>query len=50
MHVAAPEEARQLQAVVAPRFDIAEWLYAELSPAPGVHTGPGMVGVGFFAV
>lgn len=50
MHVAAPEEAARLRAVVEPRFDCREVLVAELSPALGVHTGPGMVGVGFFPV
>jgi DegV family protein with EDD domain len=50
MHVAAPEEAAKLQEVVEPRFDCREVLVAELSPALGVHTGPGLVGVAFFPV
>ncbi|HIQ05937.1 MAG TPA: DegV family protein, partial [Anaerolineae bacterium] len=48
MHTAAPEEAGKLQAIIEPRFDCHEALVSELSPALGVHTGPGMVGVGFF--
>lgn len=50
MHVAAPEEAERLRALVEPRFDCQEVLISELSPALGVHTGPGMVGVSFFPV
>jgi DegV family protein with EDD domain len=50
MHVAAPEEAERLRALVEPRFDCREILISELSPALGVHTGPGMVGVSFFPV
>ncbi len=48
MHVAAPGEAEEIRKVVEPRFDVVESLTAELCPALGVHTGPGMVGVSFF--
>ncbi|RLC79604.1 MAG: DegV family protein [Chloroflexi bacterium] len=47
-HVAAPEEASKLQAMVEEAFDCREMLIAELSPALGVHTGPGTVGVCFY--
>ncbi len=49
-HVAAPEEARRLLAMVGEKFICVEEIVSELSPALGVHTGPGMVGVNFFPV
>jgi len=48
VHAAALEEAEKLRRMVEPNFDCRESLIAELSPALGVHTGPGTVGVGFF--
>jgi len=50
VHAAALEEAEKLRAIVEPRFSCQEVLIAELSPALGVHTGPGTVGVCFFPV
>jgi DegV family protein with EDD domain len=47
-HVAAPEQAELLLEMVERTFDCRESLISELSPALGVHTGPGMVGVNFF--
>lgn len=47
-HVAALQEAERLRDLVGQRFDCAETLIAELSPALGVHTGPGTVGVCFY--
>jgi fatty acid-binding protein DegV len=47
-HVAAVEQARLLLEMVEKAFDCREKLISELSPALGVHTGPGMVGVNFF--
>jgi DegV family protein with EDD domain len=47
-HAAAPEEAERLRDLVTGHFDCAETLIAELSPALGVHTGPGTVGVCFY--
>jgi len=46
-HVAALVEAEKLRAMVAERVRCQELLIAELSPALGVHTGPGTVGVCF---
>ena len=48
VHAAALEEAEKLRRLVEPQFDCQESLFTELSPALGVHTGPGTVGVGFF--
>jgi DegV family protein with EDD domain len=50
VHAAALEEAKKLKALVEQRLTPLESLIAELSPALGVHTGPGTVGVCFFPV
>ncbi|MGQ9585159.1 MAG: DegV family protein [Anaerolineae bacterium] len=50
MHVAAPEEAEKVRAVVEPRFECVEMLTTQLNPALGVHTGPGMVGLAYYPV
>ena len=49
-HTAAPEQGKLLLEMVERAFDCRETLISELSPALGVHTGPGMVGVNFFPV
>jgi DegV family protein with EDD domain len=49
-HTAAPEQGKLLLEMVEQAFDCREKLISELSPALGVHTGPGMVGVNFFPV
>jgi DegV family protein with EDD domain len=50
MHVAAHEQAQQLRAMVESRFDCIEVIVSQLSPALGVHTGPGLTGVSYFPV
>ncbi len=45
LHAAALEEVRKLRAMLEERLNPVETLVAELSPALGVHTGPGTVGV-----
>ena len=50
VHAAAREEAEKLKEVVEERLTCIESLVAELSPALGVHTGPGTVGVCYFPV
>ena len=50
VHAAAPEEAEKLRAMVEERLTCVEALMAELSPALGVHTGPGTAGVCYFPV
>jgi DegV family protein with EDD domain len=47
-HVAAREQAERLLDMAQGAFDCRETLISELSPALGVHTGPGMVGVNFY--
>jgi DegV family protein with EDD domain len=49
-HVAVPDRAELLLELVKQAFDCRETLISELSPALGVHTGPGLVGVNFFPV
>jgi DegV family protein with EDD domain len=49
-HVAAAEQAQILLGMIQQAFDCRETLISQLSPALGVHTGPGMVGVNFFPV
>lgn len=44
-HVAAEEEAKQLQEMVAEVVTPVETLFCELSPALAVHSGPGTVGL-----
>jgi DegV family protein with EDD domain len=50
VHAAAAEEAEELKRMVESRLTCVESLVAELSPALGVHTGPGTAGVCFFPV
>ena len=45
MHAAAEEEAFKLKGMVDERLTSAESLVAELSPALGVHSGPGTAGL-----
>lgn len=45
LHAAAMEEVRKLRGLIEERLNPVETLVAELSPALGVHTGPGTVGV-----
>jgi DegV family protein with EDD domain len=47
-HNAAPEGADLFREMVTDQFDCQEVLMSQLSPALGVHTGPGMIGVHFF--
>jgi DegV family protein with EDD domain len=50
VHAAAYEEIEKLRAMVEERLDCVETLVAELSPALGVHTGPGTAGFCYFPV
>jgi len=50
VHATALAEAKKLRAMVEERLTCAEVLRAELSPALGVHTGPGTAGVCYFPV
>ena len=50
VHAAALEEVQQIKDMVEARLDVVESLFAELSPALGVHTGPGTAGVCYYPV
>jgi len=48
IHATAEEEALQLKQELEARFPGQESYLCELSPALGVHTGPGLVGAAFY--
>jgi DegV family protein with EDD domain len=50
VHAAACEEAEKLKEMVEQRVEVVESLITELSPALGVHSGPGTVGFCFYTV
>ncbi|MBN2045331.1 MAG: DegV family protein [Anaerolineales bacterium] len=50
VHAAARQEAEKLKAMVEERVEVVESLICELSPALGVHSGPGTVGFCFYPV
>ncbi len=47
-HADELEEAKKLAAEIESRFNCAEMLITEFSPVMGVHTGPGLLAVGFY--
>ena len=50
VHAAAREEAEKLKVMVEDRLTCVESLICELTPALGVHTGPGTAGFCYFPV
>lgn len=50
VHAAALEEAEKIKSMMDKRLDAVETIIAELSPALGVHTGPGTAGVCYYPV
>ena len=50
VHAAAQEEAEKIRNLVEGRLECVESIVAELSPALGVHTGPGTAGLCYFPV
>jgi DegV family protein with EDD domain len=50
LHAAARPDAEQIRKMVEERMQVVESFFAELSPALGVHTGPGTAGVCYFPV
>jgi DegV family protein with EDD domain len=50
VHAAALEEAEKIQDLVEARLTTVETIFAELSPALGVHTGPGTAGLCYYPV
>jgi DegV family protein with EDD domain len=49
MHAAAPDEADALRAEVESRLKPKELYVTNLTPVVGTHTGPGLVGIAYFA-
>jgi DegV family protein with EDD domain len=49
LHADAPDEAEELRQTVEAGFDCAELYVTEFTPVMGVHAGPGVLGVAFFA-
>jgi DegV family protein with EDD domain len=45
MHVAARDEVEVFRPLLEERYSVIEWVVAQLSPALGVHSGPGTVGI-----
>jgi DegV family protein with EDD domain len=45
MHVAAPDEVENFRHLLESQYSVMEWVVAQLSPALGVHSGPGTVGI-----
>ncbi len=50
VHAAAREEAEKIKMMMESRLTCVESIRAELSPALGVHTGPGTAGICYFPV
>jgi len=50
VHAAALEEVEKIRTIVEERFTVVESIITELSPALGVHTGPGTAGVCYFPI
>lgn len=48
VHAAAIEEAQKLKSIVEKRINVAESIFSQFSPALGVHTGPGTVGLCYY--
>jgi DegV family protein with EDD domain len=49
LHAAVPEDAAELRGEVERRFECSELYVTELTPIMGAHTGPGVLGVAFYA-
>jgi len=49
LHADAQEEAERLRQTIADQFDCDELYVTELTPVMGAHTGPGVLGVAFYA-
>lgn len=49
LHANALPEAKTIEAEIRARFDVAESFFSEVGPVIGTHTGPGCVGLAFYA-
>lgn len=48
VHAARPDEAETLRAKVLSRFEPTEFYLTDLTPALGIHAGPGTLGLGWY--
>ncbi len=48
-HAGVPEEGEKLKAQIASQFNCVELYLTEFTPLMGVHTGPGLLGISFYA-
>jgi DegV family protein with EDD domain len=48
-HADAPDEAEELRQSIARQFDCIELYVTEMTPVMGAHTGPGVLGLAFYA-
>ncbi len=48
-HGDAPEEAQRVREEIESRFNSVEFYITEFTPVMGAHTGPGVIGVAFYA-
>ena len=49
MHADALDRAKEMEAEISRRFNCVELFITEFTPVMGVHTGPGVIGVSFYA-
>jgi len=49
LHANALPEAEAIESEIRSRFDVVESFFSEVGPVIGTHTGPGLVGLAFYA-
>lgn len=49
MHANVPEEAERLRAGIVSQFECPEFYVTDFTPVIGAHTGPGSLGISFYA-
>jgi DegV family protein with EDD domain len=49
MHANVPEEAEKLKVEILSQFRCPEFYITDFTPVIGAHTGPGSIGVAFYA-
>jgi fatty acid-binding protein DegV len=48
MEADAPEQAARLQELALQQLQPTEFFHTEFTPVMGVHTGPGLIGLGYY--
>jgi len=49
MHANVPEEAAKIKATILSQFNCIEFYVTDFTPVIGAHTGPGSIGISFYA-